>query len=262
MDVSQLKCRPRFEEMEQLKSHLRAGPAAQISAFISHIYVRLLSCVISVIDCRHCRRCPQLFYSNSLLSAYMSCILLVQFNYQAWHSFFSFRGRCTYWPTVWFTWTPRDQNLPAKPISTHKAQSRKKPTNLCAPREILKKKSVCHIWQSFNLVTLTIEWTKISHSLAAWSAFRALGSLGSWRTTRAKDHRLFFVLITHKSTRSENRITWQRMELWVRRNTQCTTHWQDLKDLGTNVRQAIYSSTAELRAPGAGVLENCGQRTL
>ena len=123
MDVSQLKCRPRFEEMEQLKSHLRAGPAAQISAFISHIYVRLLSCVISVIDCRHCRRCPQLFYSNSLLSAYMSCILLVQFNYQAWHSFW---GRCTHWPTVWFTWTPRDQSFPAQPISTHNAQSRKK----------------------------------------------------------------------------------------------------------------------------------------
>ena len=125
--------------MEQLKSHSKAGPATQISAFISHIYVRLLSCVISVIDCRHCRRCPQLFYSNSLLSAYMSCILLVQFNYQAWHSFW---GRCTHWPTVWFTWTPRDQNLPAKPISTHKAQSRKKPTNLCAPHEFLEKMTV------------------------------------------------------------------------------------------------------------------------
>ena len=34
---------------------------------------------------------------------------------------------------------PYDQSLPAQPIGIRKAQSRKKPTNLCAPREFLKK---------------------------------------------------------------------------------------------------------------------------
>ena len=33
---------------------------------------------------------------------------------------------------------PRDQSLPVQPISIRKSQSRKKPTNLCAPREFLK----------------------------------------------------------------------------------------------------------------------------
>ena len=45
-----MKCRPRFEdsvEIEQLKSHLRAG-RTNVS-FISHIHVRFLSCVISLI---------------------------------------------------------------------------------------------------------------------------------------------------------------------------------------------------------------------
>ena len=36
------------------------------------------------------------------------------------------------------------QSLPAQPISIRKAQSRKKPTNLCAPREFLKK-TVYHV---------------------------------------------------------------------------------------------------------------------
>ena len=34
---------------------------------------------------------------------------------------------------------PRDRSLPAHPISTLKAQSRKKPTNLCAPHELHKE---------------------------------------------------------------------------------------------------------------------------
>ena len=39
---------------------------------------------------------------------------------------------------------PCDRSLLAQPISTRKAQSRKKPTNLCAPREFLKKFLPCH----------------------------------------------------------------------------------------------------------------------
>ena len=34
---------------------------------------------------------------------------------------------------------PRDRSFPAQPISILRAQSRKKPTNLCTPRELLKK---------------------------------------------------------------------------------------------------------------------------
>ena len=37
---------------------------------------------------------------------------------------------------------------------------------------------------------------------------KEFGITWSGRTTRAKDHRLFLIIITHKSTRSENPITW------------------------------------------------------
>ena len=50
---------------------------------------------------------------------------------------------------------------------------------------------------------ISIKWTNLA--LAAWSAFRALFTW-SRCTTCAKDHRL--LLITHKSTRSENPVTW------------------------------------------------------
>ena len=94
----------------------------------------------------------------------------------------------------------------AYPANQHlwKAQPRKKPTNLCASRAFLQK-CLFYILQSYHLVILTIEWTNLSHVLAAWSAFC---SPFTWsrRTTCAKDHRLLF-LITHKSTRSENLIS-------------------------------------------------------
>ena len=47
-------------------------------------------------------------------------------------------SRCPF-PYVESTLLPRDRSLPAHPISTLKAQSRKKPTNLCAPRELRKE---------------------------------------------------------------------------------------------------------------------------
>ena len=75
-------------------------------------------------------------------------------------------------------------SLPAQPISIRKVQSRKKPINLCAPREFLKK--VCHVWWSYNLVILIQTFRMFS---LRESAFRALFT---WRTARAKDHRLFY----------------------------------------------------------------------
>ena len=74
---------------------------------------------------------------------------------------------------------PWKWSLPAQPIS-----SRKKPINLCAPREFLK--SVCHVWWSYNLVILIQTFRMFS---LRESAFRALFT---WRTARAKDHRLFY----------------------------------------------------------------------
>ena len=62
---------------------------------------------------------------------------------------------------------------------------------LCAPHEFLQKR-VRHVWQSHNLVILTIEEANLSRVPAAWSAFRALFSL-SWRSTCAKDHGLFYL---------------------------------------------------------------------
>ena len=52
----------------------------------------------------------------------------------------------------------------------------------------------------------------LSHVLVTRSAFRALFTW-SRRITHAKDHRLFFILITHKSTRSRSPITW--FEGWL-----------------------------------------------
>ena len=93
--------------------------------------------------------------------------------------------------------------LPSQSAS-EKHNQEKKPTNLCAHWEFLK--TMClpclRIIQSCYF-----DYTNLSHVLAAWSAFRALFTW-SWRTTRAKDHLGFFILITHKSTRSENPITW------------------------------------------------------
>ena len=80
-----------------------------------------------------------------------------------------------------------------------------KPTYLCAPREFLKKCLSCLIIVQSCYCDYRIN---LSHVLAAWSAFLALFTW-SRRTTRAKDHRLF-ILITHKSTRSENPITWRK----------------------------------------------------
>ena len=90
--------------------------------------------------------------------------------------------------------SPCGESLPAQPISTWVA---KKPTNLCVPREFLKK---C---LSFNLIILTIEWTNLLHTLAAWSAFHAF----DLDVLRAQGIRLF-TLITHKPTRSEHPIAW------------------------------------------------------
>ena len=62
-------------------------------------------------------------------------------------------------------------------------------------------KNVCNVWEPYNLVILAIEWKKLLNVLAARCAFRALFTW-SRLTTCAKDHGLF-ILITHKSTRSE-----------------------------------------------------------
>ena len=55
---------------------------------------------------------------------------------------------------VFFLSLPRDRSLPAQPISIRKTQSRKrKPTNLCAPREYLKQ--ICRPrLKSENLIIL------------------------------------------------------------------------------------------------------------
>ena len=101
---------------------------------------------------------------------------------------------------------PRDRRLPAQPISTRKAKWREiKPTNLCAPREFLKKCLSCLIIvQSCYFDYRINKHFRCSRCVI----FRALFTW-SQRTTRAKDHRLF-ILITHKSTRSENPITWRQ----------------------------------------------------
>ena len=76
---------------------------------------------------------------------------------------------------------PYDQSLPAQPIGIRKAQSRKKPTNLCAPREFLKKMCLPCL--------ILIKSCYLSH-------------VGVLHAQRIMD---FFILITHKWTMSENR---------------------------------------------------------
>ena len=81
------------------------------------------------------------------------------------------------------------------------------------PKNTIKKKKAhiplrtswifaCHVWQSYNLVILTIEWANLLHVLAAWSALLALFNC-SLRNTCAKDDRLL-IWISDKPTRSEN----------------------------------------------------------
>ena len=75
------------------------------------------------------------------------------------------------------------------PKSTAK---KKKPTNLCVPREFLNNNNNNKISGMFDNCTILLCWLEniCSHVLAAWSQFRALITW-SRRTTRAKDHRLF-----------------------------------------------------------------------
>ena len=71
----------------------------------------------------------------------------------------------------------------ASQSASEKHNQEKKPTNLCALGEFLKKMSAM-----FDDHTISL----FSRVLAAWSAFRALFTW-SWLTTRAKDHRLFYL---------------------------------------------------------------------
>ena len=52
------------------------------------------------------------------------------------------------------------------------------------------QKCVCHVWQSYSLVILTIKWTNLYINLSVWCVFHALLSL---HTMCAKDHRLLIL---------------------------------------------------------------------
>ena len=67
---------------------------------------------------------------------------------------------------------PHDRSFPAQPISIRKAQSRKKPINLCAPREFIQKCLPCLIIIQSCYFDFRIN--ELEHTLAVWSAFRAL----------------------------------------------------------------------------------------
>ena len=95
--------------------------------------------------------------------------------------------------------------LPSQ-ISIRNAQSRKKPTNLCAPRVFLQKKSAmliiiqsCYcdyrISKPFTCSRCVI---CCSRDLDVQRAQRIMG---------------FYILVTHKSTRSDNAIMWTEIEL-------------------------------------------------
>ena len=95
-----------------------------------------------------------------------------------------------------------DRSLSSQPISIPKVQSRKKCpqtfahlVNFCLPCLIIIQS--CYFDYRIN---------RLSHVLAAWSAFRALFTWS--RPYERKGSWAFFILITHKSTRSENPITW------------------------------------------------------
>ena len=90
---------------------------------------------------------------------------------------------------------PCDRSLPSQPISIRKAQSRKKATNVSAMFDTRIIQSCYFDYRMKKNLSLV---------LAARSAFRALFTW-SRHTTCAKDHGLF-ILITHKSTRSEREI--------------------------------------------------------
>ena len=100
------------------------------------------------------------------------------------------------------------RSLPAvQPISTRKAQSRKKPTNLCAPRAFLQQMCLpcliqsCYFDYRINkpftcshcLICVSCSVHVISHVLRAQ---RLMGSF----------------YLTHNSTRSENPTTWKNCD--------------------------------------------------
>ena len=91
------------------------------------------------------------------------------------------------------------RSLSAQPISVQRAQSRKPPTNLCATCEFLKK---------FVNQKILLFWLYNKQTIGVFS----LCDLRFVRCSRdlevLRDHRLFFILITHKSTRPANPITW------------------------------------------------------
>ena len=104
-----------------------------------------------------------------------------------------------------------DRSLPVQPISIRKAQSRKQPIYLCAPREFLKKWLPCLIIKQSCYFDYRIDKRVACYCCLIYDS-------ESRRTTCAKEHGLF-ILITHKSTRSENRITWMSYQLPFRKRS-------------------------------------------
>ena len=102
------------------------------------------------------------------------------------------------------TWYSCDRSLPDQ-----KAQSRKKGPQTFA-RFINFSINVSAMFDNQGILLLTLEQTNLSHVLAAWSAFLALFAWSWYTAVRAQRIIGFFMLITHKSTRSENPVRWMR----------------------------------------------------
>ena len=130
---------------------------------------------------------------------------------------------------VWTLFQPRDQSLPAQPISIQNVQSRKK-AHKPLHTSCISQKNVSAIFDNHTIfIIVNMEWTNLSHVLAAWSAFLALFTW-SWCATCAKDHG-FFILVTHKSNKVRKSNPWKYLTRdkngIIGENRQTTTSWEN-----------------------------------
>ena len=108
------------------------------------------------------------------------------------------------WTCVHTPYLQRDRSLPVQPISTRQKHNKKKePTNLCAPPEFLKQMCLpCLI-----VIKSCYFHYRINKPFACSRCYLR-SVLGSRDLDVLRAQRIigFFILITHKSTRSENAI--------------------------------------------------------